>query len=252
MRLVSLMAKNFSGACRDWAKALGWSYPSDSDWLTHRHHFRQGEAELAAVCGLVYVVEKEKGRNLSPVVAPVPIGEQYGGQAVYFSEVVVKSPSAYQDLLDLRGCRWACNESDSHSGCVAVGYELARRELPTDFFAEIVHSGGHRQSMEMVARGAVEAAAIDSTVLDYCRRHEPEFTEQLRSITRIGPSPHPLVVGLDEVPLEGLTQALEGLPPVLLRPHGYERLVAVTDSHYDSLREMLAASQPYLPYLRME
>src|SRR5271169_5208227 len=48
-------------------------------------------ADIAFVCGLPYVEHARSGiTRIEPLVAPVLSGERYGGQSLYFSDVIVR------------------------------------------------------------------------------------------------------------------------------------------------------------------
>lgn len=237
LTMVSLMAANFSGACRKISQRFGISFLENPDWTEHRQALVDERASLAALCGLVYV---QWPQPLQLLGAPVPRGEKYGGRPIYFSEVVVAADSGLASFDDLAGRRLAINEPGSHSGCAIVGYELARRRLSTDFLGSVVQSGGHRASLALIAEGKVDWAAIDSTVFDYWSQREPELFAGLRCLTRLGPSPHPPLVaqGLAPERLASLRRQLLSLPSDFLTEFGYQGLAEVSDADYDRLREM--------------
>ncbi|MGE0496078.1 MAG: phosphate/phosphite/phosphonate ABC transporter substrate-binding protein [Vulcanimicrobiota bacterium] len=235
--MVSMMAANFSGACRKISQRFGISFLDDPDWTEHRRALVEGRAGLAALCGLVYI---QWSQPLELLAAPVPTGDKYGAGPIYFSEVVVTADSGLTSFEDLTGRSLAINEPGSHSGCAIVGYELARRGLSTDFLGPVVQSGGHRASLALIAAGKVDWAAIDSTVFDYWSQREPELFARLRSLTRLGPSPHPPLVaqGLAPDRVASLREQFLSLPPDFLTEFGYQGLAQVTDADYDRLREM--------------
>src|SRR5690606_18240938 len=125
-----------------------------------------GDIDLCWICGLPYVDKADRGADIAPCVAPVMNDPRYGGDAVYFSDVVVRADSPVRAFRDLHGRSWAYNEPRSHSGFNLVGYHLASRGLRWDFFGEIVEAGSHQAALEMILAGTVAGAAIDSSVLE--------------------------------------------------------------------------------------
>ncbi|MCA9792639.1 MAG: PhnD/SsuA/transferrin family substrate-binding protein [Candidatus Eremiobacteraeota bacterium] len=237
LTFVSLMAANFTAACRKLAHHFEFSFLEEADWTEHRQALADGRAGLAALCGLVYI---DWPQTLQLLAAPVPKGDKYNRKPIYYSEVVVAAEAPFTAFEELAGRSLAINEPRSHSGCAIIGYELARRGLTTDFLGPVRQSGGHRASLGLVAEGVVDWAAIDSTVFDYWAEREPALFDTLRSLGRLGPSPHPPLVaqGLPADAVAELRQRMLNLPTDFLSEFGYQGLAEVTDADYDRLREM--------------
>ena len=102
-----------------------------------------------------------------------------------------------------------------------------------------------------MARGAVDASAIDSQVLSVALRDDPALAAALRVIDSLGPSAIPPVAVSKRLPAElrsGITEALTnlhrepGMPERLA--HGLvERFVPVGAADYDDVRRMLKACE---------
>ena len=109
----------------------------------------------------------------------------------------------------------------------------------------------------MVIQGKVEAAAIDSLVLDVFLLHNPDLTAQLRVVATLGPSAIPPVVVSKNLDVT-LKQGIQG---VLLNMHRdpqaaknfrrslIERFVPVTDEHYEDIYRMFTLVQEIAPIL---
>ena len=102
---------------------------------------------------------------------------------------MVRRDSGFRVFDDLRGSSWAYNEPLSHSGFNVVRAYLAGFGHSQGFFREVVESGSHIGSIEMILNGRMEASAIDTTVLDWVIDQRPEVGAQIRVIETIGPSP---------------------------------------------------------------
>jgi phosphonate transport system substrate-binding protein len=174
---------------------------------------------------------------------------RYRLEPVYFSDVVVPAEHPARKFEDLAGCRFAFNERTSHSGYGVVRYALAVRGFTSGFFGSVVESNTHQRSLALVAAGAVDAAAIDSTVLETECLRRPDLRRCLRIVTALGPSPIPPLVVSHTVP-----QALRNdLRNTLLAMHRDRRglqvlstghvhhYVEVRDSDYDPIRVMATA-----------
>ena len=76
----------------------------------------------------------------------------------------MSASSQVRTFDDLRGARWAFNDRNSKSGWFSMAERCAPR-APEEFFSELIASGSHLRSLELVASGVADAAAIDSNVL---------------------------------------------------------------------------------------
>ena len=117
------------------------------------------------------------------------------GQPVYFSDVIVASRAPARALGDLRGKAWTFNDPGSLSGYWSVFEELAAAGEDPRFFAALERSGSHLESIQRVADGRADAAAIDSNVLRRELVLDPSLAGRIRVIESWGPFPvQPIVV----------------------------------------------------------
>ena len=142
LKLASCMAENSEGFCRALAKYIAVQigvtaeYVDGIPWQERERLFDRGEIQLLWICGLPYVHKADSTVDEIELLAvPVPVGERYQHKPVYFSDVVVRSRSAYRSFLELRGARWAFNESLFHSGFNAVRTYFAQFQQTHGFFA---------------------------------------------------------------------------------------------------------------------
>jgi phosphonate transport system substrate-binding protein len=143
--------------------------------------FASGTADIGFVCAPSFRFLNRSERTIELLPLPVPADPRAEGNPVYFADVVVSADSAARAFADLRGARWAYNDRNSKSGWFSMA-ERCAPELPEGFFGELIASGSHLRSLELVASGAADAAAIDSNVLRM-QRHS------LRVIDAWGPFP---------------------------------------------------------------
>jgi phosphonate transport system substrate-binding protein len=251
---ASLMADNaaeFCGALVDYlARRLGVAVRElDAvDWQERERMLYRGEAQLGVVCGLQYVYAVDRGERpgIDLLAAPVMRGERYRGRPIYFSDVVVRRDSPARCLADLRGASWAYNEPTSQSGYNLPRYVLASRGETAGFFGRVVASGAHQRSLELILDGAVDAAAIDSTVLERELELHPELAERLRVIEILGPSAIPPLVVSRAVPRSRRADLLRLVLEMHDDPAGSEvlaeadivRFVRVSRANYDQIRQM--------------
>ena len=182
---------------------------------------------------------------------PVPAGARCDSRPGYFSHVIVRCDSAFSSLRDLRGGRWAYNESRSHSGFNVVRAHLAGLGEVSGFFGRAIEAGSHLKAMQMVVGEEVDGAAIDSTVLQWVGEREARLREQVRVIDVLGSSPMPPSVVSTRVdkPVRQrlrrlfLTMHETGAGREILARGGLDRFVAAADQDYNPIRVMARAAE---------
>jgi phosphonate transport system substrate-binding protein len=226
---------------------------SDVPWEERLSRFDDGLIHVCWLCGLPYVTRARDGaRPLDLLAALVPIGARYGGRPVYFSDVVVRRDSRFLSFEDLEGTSWAYNEPTSHSGYNVTRRRLAAMGRDGAFFARVIMSGSHEASLRLLLAGAVEATAVDSTVLDLVGRDDPNTAQALRTIATFGPSPAPPWVIARDVPEPLKAQVRAALVSMHQDAEGAEILAsglaagfaAVSDLDYDPIRETASEAGP--------
>lgn len=225
--------------------------PTELRMSTSRDAFERGEIDVAFICGLPYVrLAQRIPLLITPLVAPVLQGQRYQNRPIYFSDVIVRSDSAYHAFADLRGHSWAYNVDDSQSGYGITRYTLLRMDETHGYFSEVVAAGWHEVAIRMVATGRVDASAIDSQTLAIALRDHPELAERLRVIATLGPSTIQPVVAAARLPLslrEDIRSALLSMgfdndARAALDQGFIAHFTAVTDSDYDDIRAMESAA----------
>jgi len=214
-------------------------------WQERERLLLRGEIHVCWICGLAYVRESTD-KLIEPLVAPVRRHPRYHAQPVYYSDVLVRTDSICHSFEDLRGRTWAYNEPRSHSGFNIVRYHLAMRGLDLNFFRRVVESSSHRNSLDMILQRSIDAAAIDSSVLELEVAKDPAIRRQIRTVKILGPSPAPPWVVHRSVPAD----VRESLSAILISIHehpkgreileagGMLRFAPVSDEDYDQIREM--------------
>ena len=216
-------------------------------WDEREAKLDAGEIDMGWICGAPYVEKIARGVPLKILAAPVMQHPRYQNRAIYFSDVVVRADSNFRTFEDLRGTRWAYNEKNSHSGYHIVRYFMATHNLDGNFFGRALESGAHQNSIEMILGGEVDAAAIDSTVLEMMFANNSSLYTRLRVIETLGPSPMPPFVVGAHVPSEIRAQIQNALIIMheteqgrrILARAQMARFAAVSDADYDAIREML-------------
>ena len=160
--------------------------------------FADGRADVGFLCAPSV---RFLGSEIAVLPSPVPSDPRAKGRAVYFADVVARASSTIATFDDLRGGTWAYNDPNSKSGW----FSMLERTGGAHFFGHCIQSGSHLRSLEMVASGKADAAAIDSNVLRL------NWRDDLRVIESWGPFPiQPVVVrtSIDEPMRQRIAHAL--------------------------------------------
>lgn len=173
MTAASFMSMNLVDHHRRIVEALARRTGIDIRWEQGRP---LAEVDLAFSCGLPLA----RSGDWTMLVAPVGTGPGYAGRPVYFTYFVVALDHPALRFEDLAGTELVMNEAGSHSGFAAVLAELAARRLDLSFFGGHRFSGGHQSSVEAVAGGSGEVAAVDSLMFDSLVEQRPELADQVR------------------------------------------------------------------------
>ncbi|WP_419904341.1 phosphate/phosphite/phosphonate ABC transporter substrate-binding protein [Kiloniella sp.] len=139
---------------------------------------------LSQTCGLPF---KTLLKNKVSLVGTPAYGLNCGAGS-YYSVIIVHQDSQLKKLEDLKNKTFAYNEKGSQSGYAALLYTLSVIKDAPQFFTSSFQSGSHRQSIQAVAEGKADFAAIDALSWELALRHEPT-AQKLRIIAVSEPTP---------------------------------------------------------------
>jgi ABC-type phosphate/phosphonate transport system substrate-binding protein len=165
-------------------------------------------------------------KHLKDQVTPfcVPVFEVPGTDGkLYSSRFIVAATSTIETLDECRGKVAAMNAEDSNSGMNVLRYAIAKYHPSGPFFSRVVQTGGHLHSLEAVADGTADVAAIDCVSYQLIQDHWPELVEQVRSIGfSVKTCGLPLVLPISSIPdadlellVNNLNQALTVIPETI-------------------------------------
>ena len=203
---------------------------------------RKDPDAIGWTCGAPFVEDHHRdGQQL----VSVPL---LRGQPNYYSLVISRMGGAEKSLLDFRGKVLAYSDRRSNSGYVAPAYALKQAGFDMQkYFRLLLHAGNHERSIEAVAKGLADVAAVDEYVwIEYLKRH-PDTGRQLHQIERLGPFPFtPIVAGkaVDRATLKRLQQTLGGLAQkpagkALLDDLGLDGFVTRDKDFYRPVEDMM-------------
>jgi ABC-type phosphate/phosphonate transport system substrate-binding protein len=163
---------------------------------------------FAQTCG--YPLVGELGGHVRLVATPCYAVAGCAG-AYYSSHIVVRQDEAAEKLPDYAGRTVAINSFCSQSGFAALHGACAAAGGTAPFFSRCVMSGSHLASLQAVAAGDADLAAIDAVCWAIARRDCPELAARLKSIgtTPLTPGlPFITAAGRSDVELDLIRDAL--------------------------------------------
>ena len=197
--------------------------------------------DAAFVCSGAYIDGREKfGMEL--LVAPV-----VKGKPVYYSYIIVPIDSGATSFEDLRGKKFAFTDEMSNSGKLSPTYMLALiNETPDSFFSGYIYTYSHDRSIEAVAKGLVDGAAVDSLIWDYNSAKTPAYTNKTKIISKSQPyGIPPIVVHPDTNPdfkieLQNILLTMHEDPEGadILKQINIDKFTLTNERVYDSIYEM--------------
>ncbi len=109
--------------------------------------------------------------------------------AFYRSLIIVRGDSGIENLATAFPARVAVNGMDSYSGWRALAATVDELGLEMEPFSEVIISGGHLGSIDLVREGDADLAAIDGVSYALSGDVEPERLVGLRVLHQCAPAP---------------------------------------------------------------
>ncbi|MCP4874354.1 MAG: PhnD/SsuA/transferrin family substrate-binding protein [Gammaproteobacteria bacterium] len=100
----------------------------------------------------------------------------------YSSRFIIGASSTIDSLAQSQNKIAVINDADSNSGMNVFRHAVAGLTTSTHFFSSVRISGGHLHSLEAVADGNADIAAIDCVSYQLIEDQWPELTSRVRSI----------------------------------------------------------------------
>ncbi len=201
-----------------------------------------GKLDAAILCSGPYVHAR---RQYGVELLAVPV---INGSPTYRSYIIVPTAGRAASLGDLGGKRFAYTDPLSTSGRLYPVYALLKAGRdPATFFARTFFTYSHDNSIEAVAEGVADGAAVDSLIYDYLKRTNPGLVSRTRVIQQSPPlGAQPVgVPRRGEPALQRALQAaflgLDADPAArpILQKLGVDRFIVGDDRLYDGIRQML-------------
>ncbi len=136
-----------------------------------------GSLDLAWICGYPFI----RYRHLLPLIV-VP---RFQGKPLYQSHLIVAKDAPMRTWRDLEDGLFAWADPDSNSGYLYPRHLLVHAgKNPDHFFRRTFFTWGHPRSIEAVAVGLADGAAVDSYVLATLAQRQPTLVDRVRVIAR--------------------------------------------------------------------
>lgn len=148
--------------------------------------WRSPDLLLGQTCG--FPLAKELGRSVQLVATPKYTAEGCR-RTFYRSCIVVRRDEASETLADMRGKICALNEWSSNSGMNAFRAAIAPLACGQSFFADVVVTGSHAESLRSVAEGVADIAAIDCVTFHHLKLAAPDLVSAVRVLCWTRESP---------------------------------------------------------------
>lgn len=194
-----------------------------------------GSYDFACLGALVYVRARAK-YGVIPLV-------QRATDLHYRSVFITATGSHIYSLNDLRGKRFAFGDIDSTSGRLMPYRDLKQAGINPETDLTYRYSGSHLATAALVANGAVDAGAIDKTVLDFLIRGGQVDARKVRVFYTSEPYVDYVWVarpGVSQADRKRFSQALlalkEGHDDRVLKILRAHKFVEANDAEYDSTR----------------
>jgi phosphonate transport system substrate-binding protein len=205
--------------------------------------FPKGQIDLAFICTGPFAASREKF-GFEALATP-----QVRGQPFYQSYLIVPKDSPYQRFEDLRGRVFAFTDPDSNTGAMVPRFWLAQvGETPESFFSKTIFTYSHDNSILAVAKGLVDAAAVDGHQWEYFERISPAYTSKTRVIRKSQPFGSPPLVASARLGDDVRSKVQELILSMHTDPDGkrilenllIDRFVAPREEWYEPARVMIA------------
>ena len=156
-------------------------------FVVNDQNFTDSNLIAAQTCGYPFITHWVDSHE--PLAVPIfgvqgcnLAGTTANRNGEYSSWFIANADATEQSLAQFQGGHLAINNETSNSGMNVLRYAISQLTPPASFFSERMISGGHRQSMQLLAEKRVDIAAID--VISYALIGDlaPELIKQLKIV----------------------------------------------------------------------
>lgn len=178
-RFWEALGKRLRAYGLDAPAALDGDIRYDEAWLRPDLIFGQ-------TCGYPYV---QHLRGKVQLVASPVYGLPGCNGPLNCSFIIVNAASPAASVEELRGSRAAINEPGSNSGYNLFRHFIAPHAIEGRFFSSVIETRGHRASIDAVAGGEADVAAIDCITFGNMLRFDPGRVDGVRVFAETAKGP---------------------------------------------------------------
>ncbi|GBD95985.1 ABC transporter, phosphonate, periplasmic substrate-binding protein [bacterium BMS3Abin06] len=181
---------------------------------------KTGRAQFAYTCTGAYL-DGRKEFGLEVLAVPV-----IDGKTTYNSYIIVNKKSDIADFRRLKGKVFAFTDPLSLTGRLYPVYLLnTMNTVPGDFFRKTFYTSSHEKSIESVAYGFADGAAVDSLIYNNMKRAESSATDLVKVIRASPPYGIPPIVASPVAQKSDKLLILSALIKMAVDPEGRDILM---------------------------
>ncbi|KKJ01202.1 hypothetical protein PROH_02110 [Prochlorothrix hollandica PCC 9006 = CALU 1027] len=205
-----------------------------------------GTVAMAYLGPLTYVEAKAQNASIEPIVAHI---ESSTGYPWYTSVVVANGDQGIKTIADLRGKDFGFVSDSSTSGFLVPRSFLLQQGIDPDRdFRSVQFSGSHDQNVAHLAKGSVDAIAIDKAAYEVGLRSGLLTPEKQILLWESDPIPNPPIVANGRVSSElrlKIQRVLVNAPPGLasINSESAAGYTIVQDDDYEGIRQLTQSRQ---------
>jgi ABC-type phosphate/phosphonate transport system substrate-binding protein len=201
------------------------------------------ELILGQTCGLPYIM---KLCDRVELVGTPDYGVEGCPPGFYHSTLVASSADKRESLSEFLGGTLAINGTDSQSGYGAIMFASAPLAQRGRFFRRAIRTGSHDASMQLVARGLADIAAIDSVTWRMSRQFDPGISG-LKPIGTTEPTPGlPFIAATGKSPaklFDAVRTGIAALPEETRQAFGLKDVLPFQRLDYEVILTNLAQAE---------
>jgi ABC-type phosphate/phosphonate transport system substrate-binding protein len=134
---------------------------------------------LSQTCG--YLLTHQLSRVVQPFATPHYAIAGCAGPT-YSSVILTRVEYSGRDLSDFRGAVAVCSRPYSHAGYNAFRGIIAPLAGGQPFFAKVINTGSHLNSIAYLARGEGDLATVDCIIYAFVSRFRPQMLSGTRTL----------------------------------------------------------------------
>lgn len=152
----------------------------------------------------------------------------------YYSYIIAKSESKYNNLLDFKDAIFAFTDPGSNSGTIAPSYYMYTKNINAKkFFKSYIYTYEHGESINAVLDGFVDGASVDSIVYSRYKQKYPERIKKLKIIQTLGPYTNSPIVARINMDDEVFNTLQKLFTQMHLNPYGKSILDGLSLDRFD-------------------